>query len=81
MVSVYGSAWLLLHDERLERERLEREAQQETRAAAVDSKRQRRDGEDREEGDDDDAATATEGGHINLFPKAKEAELRPIQSL
>lgn len=57
----------VLRDERLERERLEKEA--EATRAREQQRRRRRRGED-------DEPTATADGHINLFPEAKEAEIR-----
>jgi hypothetical protein len=74
----------------LEREQLEKEAKRESQAAVEENqRRKRRSGNDgindrRREIDDDGqgvsynyyADGANNGGHINLFPEAKEAELR-----
>lgn len=66
----------VLRDERLERERLEREAEA-NRAGDREKRRRhnRRHGRTEEEGDGT-TETADGDGHINLFPEAKEAELR-----
>ena len=78
----------VLRDERLERERLENEAKRETEAAAAATAEHQRKGSRRSGIDDDDdddrvggvsnnnAEGANNYGHINLFPEAKEAELR-----
>ena len=72
----------VLRDERLERERLERE-EKAVADVVVGSRRRRKAGDGG--GDDDDANgidgedATQERGHMNLFPEAKEAELRLAQ--
>lgn len=56
----------VLRDERLERERIERQQQQEQ---STEEERRRRHGEETQQHDE----------HINLFPEAREAELRLAQ--
>ena len=60
----------VLRDERLERERLEKEEQ----ATRAGNQQRRRQQQHRREGDE--PTTSSDNGHINLFPEAKEAELR-----
>ncbi|KAL7524903.1 hypothetical protein ACHAWF_001129 [Thalassiosira exigua] len=60
----------VLRDERLERERLEKDQNEKARAED-ERRRRRREGED---------GTTTDG-HVNLFPEAKDAELRLARGL
>ena len=72
----------VLRDERLERERIEKESSdvaKHKQQQRLQHDRGRRDGDDgRGDGDanSNDEESNKEKGHINLFPEAKEAELR-----
>jgi len=73
----------VLRDERLERERLEREAKQSSDALKDQRRRRRRKAAGEDDGGEDEETSkertiSEENGHINLFPEAREEELRLV---